>query len=145
MRFHVTNYLMKPKASSHGTSSSLNIICNTWVICPFSVICQLQWRSDYQPFEHRKHFNNKLFEVRISNGLVFKWLVYVLCPMYYTDHWKMGPVHRKTRWLPFVWYSYGQAVWYSRVIWIQNPCSFRSFEYQTSLVFRPHCKIQDQF
>ena len=36
---------------------------------------KVQWGSEYQPFEYRKHLNPKLFEVRISNGLVFKLLV----------------------------------------------------------------------
>ena len=41
-----------------------------------------QWGSEYRPFEYRKHLNTKLFEVWISNGSVFKWSVYGLCPMY---------------------------------------------------------------
>ena len=41
----------------------------------------IQWESEYRPFQ--KHWNTELFEFKISNGLVFKWLVYVLCPMYY--------------------------------------------------------------
>ena len=29
---------------------------------------KVQWGSEYQPFEYRKHLNTELFEVRISNG-----------------------------------------------------------------------------
>ena len=39
----------------------------------------VQWGSEYQ-----KHLNTELFEVRISNGLVFKWSGYGLCPMHQT-------------------------------------------------------------
>ena len=35
----------------------------------------LPWGSDYQPFENRKHLNTNFFEVQISNGLVFSWVV----------------------------------------------------------------------
>ena len=38
--------------------------------------------SEYQPFEYWKHLNTELFEVWISNGPVFKWSVYGLCPMW---------------------------------------------------------------
>ena len=38
---------------------------------------QVQWGSEYRPFEYQKHLNTELFEVQISNGLVFK--CYVLC------------------------------------------------------------------
>ena len=31
---------------------------------------------------NNNHLNTKLFEVRISNGLEFKWLVYGQCPMH---------------------------------------------------------------
>ena len=36
----------------------------------------VQWGSEYRPFDYRKHLNTKLLEVGISNGLVFKWVVY---------------------------------------------------------------------
>ena len=37
----------------------------------------LQWECEYQwPFDYQKHLNTDLFEVQISNGLVFKWWVY---------------------------------------------------------------------
>ena len=41
----------------------------------------VQWGSEYWPFEYRKHLNTRLFEARISNGLVFKWSFhyYALC------------------------------------------------------------------
>ena len=45
-------------------------------------IIQIQWRSEYQPFEYCKHLNSEPFEVRISNSSVLKWSLYVLCPMY---------------------------------------------------------------
>ena len=32
------------------------------------VSLQVQWGSEYRPFEYRKHLNTELFEVRISNG-----------------------------------------------------------------------------
>ena len=35
----------------------------------------LPWGSEYQPFENRKHLNTNFFEVQISNGLVFSWVV----------------------------------------------------------------------
>ena len=152
------------------------------------------WGSEYQPFEYQKHLNTKniwipktfeyqnhlntkLFEIWYSNGLVFKWWVYVLCPVRisngllikilvyaYRDNLSvkrsiptmcfthMGiisyklttnvsvtykeykqysvdntyyvcfvlwtrpnhftPVHKKTKWRPFVRYSDGPAVWY---------------------------------
>ena len=65
----------------------------------------LQWGSEYQPFENWKHLNSKLFEVLISNGLVFKWSVYVLCPIYQIDHSISRLVHKKTRCLVFKWHS----------------------------------------
>ena len=34
---------------------------------------RVQWVSEYQPVEHSKHLNTKVFEIRISNGSVFKW------------------------------------------------------------------------
>ena len=43
---------------------------------------QLQWGSEYQPFECLTHLKTKLFEVRISNGLVYsngRSMGYVLC------------------------------------------------------------------
>ena len=36
---------------------------------------QIQWGSEYQPFECRKQLITEHFEVWISNGLVIKWLV----------------------------------------------------------------------
>ena len=50
------------------------------------LICEhneIQWGSEYQPFEYRKHLNMEIFDVRISYGAEFKWSVYVLCPMYF--------------------------------------------------------------
>ena len=81
---------------------------------------RVQWRFEYRPFEYRKHLNTELFEVQISNGLVFLWSVYVLCQMYQTDHSHTGPEHKKTRWRPCVWYSNRWAVWYSNGIWIPD-------------------------
>ena len=63
------------------------------------------------------HLDTKLVEVLISNGLVFKWWVYVLCPMYKTDYSNIGPVHKKSRWRLFVRYSNGWAVRYSNGNW----------------------------
>ena len=37
------------------------------------VIIAIQWGSEIQPFEIRKHLNSGLFEGRILNGPVFKW------------------------------------------------------------------------
>ena len=42
----------------------------------FNDAIEVQWGSEYQPFEYPKQLNTKLFEVLISNGLVFKWSVY---------------------------------------------------------------------
>ena len=36
--------------------------------------------------------------------------------MYQTDHSNTGPVHKKTRWRPFIQYSNGSDVWYSNGI-----------------------------
>ena len=37
---------------------------------------EVQWGSEYLPFEYRKHLNTKLFEVQISNG---RSMGYVQC------------------------------------------------------------------
>ena len=39
-----------------------------------------------------------------------------LCAMYSINHLNTGPVHKKTRWHPFVQYSNGRAVWSSNGI-----------------------------
>ena len=38
----------------------------------------IQWGSEYQAFQYRKHLKNKYFEARFSNGLVFRWSGYNL-------------------------------------------------------------------
>ena len=65
----------------------------------------LQWGSEYRPFEHQKQLNPELFEVRISNGLVFKWSVFRLCAMYYTDNSNkvLRPVSRTAKELVMKW------------------------------------------
>ena len=61
--------------------------CDCWILQMLIVInlkfcfvlrkpSLLQWGSEYQPFKYWKHSNTKLFEVRISNSLVFKLLTY---------------------------------------------------------------------
>ena len=44
----------------------------------------LQWGSEYRPFEYQKHLNTKLFEIRISYGIMVWYsnvrsMGYVLC------------------------------------------------------------------
>ena len=59
-------------------------------------------------------------------------------PMYLTDHLNTWPVHKKSRWSPFVWYSNGRAVrhmasnlfstiWISNLFSIQIPTVFYSW------------------
>ena len=73
-----------------------------------------QWGSEYQTFEYQKHLNTKLQKVQISKGLVFKWSVYGLCTMSYSDHLNTRAVSKKTRWQPCI-----QMVTVS----IHNPCT----------------------
>ena len=49
--------------------------------CPGTV--KYNGESEYWPFKYQKHLNTELFEIWISNGLVFKWSVYVLCLVVY--------------------------------------------------------------
>ena len=93
-------------------SSKNNSAPNWYKMCNARIIYFTQWGSEYWPFDNRKHLNTKIFEVQISNGLVFKWSVCGLCPKYNIDHLKTGPVDKKPRWRPFVWYSNGWAVGY---------------------------------
>ena len=81
--------------------------------------------------------NINFFEVWISNGLVFKRLVYVLCPRQTVVHSLLNQPpacspssnndialhkHKKTRWHPLFRYSNGRAIRYSngRVIGYSN-------------------------
>ena len=63
-------------------------VIKKYVIVSSPLFCrnQLQWGSEYRPFEYQKHLNTELFEVSISNSSVFKWSVYVQCPMFLTNH-----------------------------------------------------------
>ena len=93
--------------------------------------------SEYQAFEYQKHLNIKLFEVHITNSLVFKWSVYVLSPMsvyvpYVIDQqFKFRKVLGKQDGIHL---SGFQMAFKYPTIW--HPNSFRPFQYQTSLVFR---------
>ena len=51
--------------------------------------------TEYQPFECRKHLNNELFKVQISNGSVFKMVSLWSIPLW-TDHLNTRPVQKKT-------------------------------------------------
>ena len=75
-----------------------------WNAIKFKCFCY-SGGSKYWPFEYRKHLNNKLFAVRISNGSLFKWSLL-----------NTGLVHKRTRWRPFVRYSNGWTVQYSKGI-----------------------------
>ena len=68
--YHMVRH--KHKNQLKRTRAKINLASDLLVHC----------ESEYQPFEYWKHFNTKLFEVRISIGLVFKWSVYVLCSLY---------------------------------------------------------------
>ena len=49
-----------------------------WGYNPYNKMCQekwvIQWGSEIRPFENRNHSKTGLFEDRLSNGPVFKWL-----------------------------------------------------------------------
>ena len=97
---------------------------------------EIQWGSEHQPFEYWKNLNTKLFEVRISNGWLFKWLD-VICTK--STIWIPDQYIRKQDGLnlsviQMVWLSSNKMAFEYRTIW--HPTSFWPFEYQTSLVFR---------
>ena len=53
---------------------------------------EIQWGSEQQPFEYWKNLKNKLFEVWISNGWLFKWLD-VICTR--STIWQLDQYIRK--------------------------------------------------
>ena len=78
----------------------IQIQLGAWLVAEYRTSL-VQWGSEYRPFEYRKHLFTQLYEVGISNGQS-KARSYLLA-----DHSNTGPVHKKIRWRPFVWYSNG--------------------------------------
>ena len=92
---------------------------------------------DYRGDLNTDHLTTKLFEVRISNGLVFKWSGYVLCPMYLTNQYlkKQDGVHLSG----FQMVGLAAIQMASKYWTIWHPISFQPFEYQTIRYSDPQC------
>ena len=88
--------------------------------------CILDWSSTVDL--NTNHLNIKLFEVWISIGLVFQRSVYVLCPVYKTNHLNTKHQYKRKQdgihllGIQMVWLSGIQMVFEYWTIW--HPTSF---------------------
>ena len=61
---------------------SLQLLCSKCVLNSALKKTNKGGSENQRPFEYQKHLNTERFKVRISNDSVFKWSVYMLCPMH---------------------------------------------------------------